>query len=222
MVASGAVPLAAALCFILVPYLQARRMRRAEHVPLPNDACVACDSSDIEVLAPQVIRCRACGFIGGDGVAEWHRCRRVERVERMPSEQRRRGALEALRDARSNLGEAEALLKAATTASLVDIAGLSLDRGEAKQSSWGAAIRHMRTAQQLTTEASELIRTITLRDATHDLDHNALLMSLDTAWLTDGLIVDIAAHLRIKKACTQLQEMSASVEKLRAHLSKQD
>jgi len=150
-------PAAVGLCFALVPIYRARKMRAVERMRLPTDACIACGARDLERVAPEVFRCQRCGFVGGEGMPALQRQLRLQKIEQLTHEQRRLFAIENLREARLALSSAETLLDDAASGSLVDMAGLSFDRGQAKQESFAAAARHISTAQALGMEAAEAI-----------------------------------------------------------------
>lgn len=197
---------------------KARRMREAANAPLSQDACMACGSPDVEQIAPEVIRCRRCGFIAGDGVAAWQRQCRLHANEQLTPAARRTLALEKLRDARLNAESASSSLDDAVSASALDIAGLALDRGRDKQQALGSAAWHMRLAHQLTLEAAETLEAVLTLDAPFALEDNAVLLGLDTGWLTDGLAVDLAVHARIKRARVQLSALQEHIDALSKQL----
>ena len=69
--------------------------------PSPGDdgGCVACGSTDLEVVAPGVYVCRACGYEGGDGRPAWERDRRQAEWASRPWPERVTAARTAVRDA---------------------------------------------------------------------------------------------------------------------------
>ncbi len=202
----------------LVPHYKARRMQAAADEPLPSDECVACGSRDVEVVASGVIRCRLCDFLSGEGIAAWNRARRLQELARLSPEERRAHAIDQLRQARRALTEAERALDAAASASVADIAGFSVDRGAEKQTDFVAALRHMSMAQNLASEAAECARIRAPISGVADIADSSLLLALDTAWLTDGWIVDCEAHARIGDARSQLREIEYATETLLGRL----
>lgn len=200
--------------FGLQPWLRARRMRAAGDAELPADECAACGSRDVQPVAPAVIRCRACGFVGGEGVPAWHRQARRAQLDKLSPEARRRLARDNLREANLQLELARTSLDQAVGASRTDLAGLAFDRGEEKQNALAAALRHMQSAHVLGTEAVEAVRLAIDVSEPMDLEQSGLLRSLDTAWLTDGIFPDLAMHLKIRKVQAQLGEMQRTVDRL--------
>jgi ribosomal protein L37AE/L43A len=200
--------------FGLQPWLRARRMRAAGDAELTADECAACGSRDVQPVAAAVIRCRACGFVGGEGMAAWHRQARRARLEKLSPEARRRLALDKLREANLQLELARTSLDQAAGASRTDLAGLAFDRGEEKQNALAAALRYMQSANVHATEAVEAVGLATEVSEPMDLEQSGLLRSLDTAWLTDGIFPDLAMHLKIRKARAQLGEMQRAVNRL--------
>ncbi len=173
--------------FGLQPWLRARRMRAAGDAELPADHCVACGSRDVEPVAPAVIRCRACGFVSGEGVPAWHRQARRAKLNRWTPEARRRFALDSLREANQQLELAQTSLDQAAAASRIDLAGLAYDRGEEKQNALAASLRYMQSAHVLATEAVEALGLAVEVGEPMDLEQSGLLRSLDTASSTDGI-----------------------------------
>ncbi len=173
-------------------------------------------------IAPAVLRCQACSFVSGAGVTAWRRRRRAESIQRASPEERMASAVTDLREARSLLMVAQALLNDAASRSKWDIAGLAMDRGKAKQSSFGSAVRHLRNAEDLANDAFALLKTGDPIEA-RDLDTSPLLFGMDTAWLTDGLIPNVAVHLRIGEARTRaartLERVEASLASLESRVS---
>ena len=53
---------------------------KAEATP----SCVACESKDLEMLAPQAYRCNGCGYEGGEGWATLQQARKLSRLEALP------------------------------------------------------------------------------------------------------------------------------------------
>ena len=153
-------------------------------------------------------------------MASWQRRTRVERLAALPPEDRLALAKEGLQQARLELLSAQALLDDARSLSVLDILGLAIDRGRGKQSSAGAAARHVRTAQQLVTEALEAWPLGVAVGEPADWDTDAVMLEADTAWLTDGLATDIAAHMRIRRARRQVPAMLSRIEELLSSLSR--
>src|SRR5262245_29148002 len=175
------VPTAIATWFGLLPYFKLRRMRAAERAALPSDECLACGSRELDRVAQGVARCRACGFVGGPGMVARQRERRLEALRRLTPAQLRALALTKLCEAQRLLPEAQESIEDAAKRSIVDIVGLSPDRGVEKLNSFGVAVRHMRTAYLLATEAAEAVQLEPASSEPDALQDSALLVSLDTA-----------------------------------------
>jgi len=177
-------PAIVGLWIALVPIRKAYRMRRAEDEPASDAARTT--------LQPRL---------------------GMEAIHLMPTEQRLASAARDLREAHATLVAAEALLKDAVSLSRWDIAGLSFDRGRAKQSSLGAAARQMRTAQRLTEDAVQTLHMSGPKERI-EFDESSLLLDLDTAWLGDGLITGVEIHRQIEKARQQASRMLLRIEEL--------
>lgn len=57
----------------LVRLFEETRDSAASGTPVGEGCCVACGSDDVEILAPGVYVCRACGYQGGENRAAWER-----------------------------------------------------------------------------------------------------------------------------------------------------
>jgi hypothetical protein len=94
--------------FVVFGWLYRRRAARAFRA---EAHCVACDGTDLEVLAPDVYACKACGYEGGEGRGAHVRERRNASFRRMDPVQRRKTGRRDLREARtlllSGLGDLE-------------------------------------------------------------------------------------------------------------------
>ena len=74
-----------------------------------GDVCVVCESADLEALAPDAYRCRACGHEGGDGYAAWQDVQTRARYDDWTVAQLREHAEAQLNEVRSTLVGAPAL-----------------------------------------------------------------------------------------------------------------
>jgi hypothetical protein len=143
------------------------------------------------------------------------RCALRVRDVRPSHEERIAAAASDLREARLILMTAQSLLNDAASRSKWEIAGLSMDRGRAKQSSFGAAVRNLRNAEDLANDAFELLSVHGPHEPL-ELDANPILLEMDTAWLTDGVIPNVAIHRHIKEA---QKRMSRVLERIEASLA---
>ncbi len=220
MLAVALLPGAIGLWIFAVPVLKAHRMRRAGEDSDEVGACIACGAGDLEAIATEVFRCPRCGFVSGSGVVAWRRRLHRESLDRATAEERIASAAADLQEARRGFMAAPSLLGDAARRSARDILGLSLDRGRTKLNSFGAAMRTMRDAADLASEAFERLGTDPSIPAIEG-DANALLLGMNTAWLTEGLLPDVAVHLRIRKAsrhaATALQRVEAALASLQGH-----
>jgi hypothetical protein len=136
---------------------------------------------------------------------------RRESMSGASPEERVAAAARRLREARLTLLSAQALLTDAASRSKWDIVGLSLDRGRDKQSSFGAAVRSLRNAEDLANDAFALLKGNPFAEPL-EFDTSPVLWDMDTAWLTDGLIPNVAMHIRIERARTCANRMLERVE----------
>jgi ribosomal protein L37AE/L43A len=211
-------PAAVGFWVFVVPVYRAYRMRLAGAKAEAGEACPACGNEDFEPIGPEVFRCKKCGMVSGDGVVARRRQLRKESIQRTPPGERIAAAESALREARLILVSAQSLLNDAAARSKWDIAGLSMDRGQAKQSSFGAAVRDLRNAEELANDALELLDSARLGEPL-ELDTSPVLLGMDTAWLTDGVIPNVAIHLRIEEARKRASRMLERVEALLASVA---
>jgi hypothetical protein len=65
--------------------------------------CLACDSTELEILGPRAYRCSTCGHEGGEGLPEWLAARKRAEIVAMSAEQRLALALRHLEGARNLL-----------------------------------------------------------------------------------------------------------------------
>jgi hypothetical protein len=204
-----------------VPVLKAYRMRRAGAKDDTGSTCPACGAGDLEEIAPQVFRCRGCGFVSGGGVEARRRQLRTEAMQRAPLDERIAVAAGDLREAKRALIAAQSLLSDAASRSKWDILGLSLDRGEDKQSSFGAAVRGMRNAEDLAKDAVEILKAAPWTGSV-ELDPSPLLLGLDTAWISDEWLGDVAMHLRIGRARKSAASLLERIEGLLVQLERHE
>lgn len=204
-------PAAVGFWVFVVPVYRAYRMRLAGAKAETGDACPACGNEDLEPIGPEVFRCKKCRLVSGEGAAARRRQLRKEAIQRSPPGERIAAAASALREARLILIGAQSLLNDAASRSKWDIAGLSMDRGQAKQSSFGAAVRSLRNAEELANDALELLGSGRPGEPL-ELDTSPVLLGMDTAWLTDGVIPNVAIHLRIEEAQKRASRMLERVE----------
>lgn len=194
-----------------------RRMRLAESEPLPCDVCLACGEREVEEIAPQVVRCLACGFVGGQGMAAWQRKRREEELVALAPEARTALAREKLREAQDTLDTAEQLLNQAWSASWTDLLGFSFDRGVEKQNALMGGLAQMSVAELMLDEGAWLLDSFRAHPVFNDAP-NPWLMALDTGWFTDSWWIDWAVHRRIKRARAQLRGVREQAEALKARV----
>ncbi|MCA9712503.1 MAG: hypothetical protein KDK70_42130 [Myxococcales bacterium] len=79
-----------------------RWLRHRRYLRLLRDTsrCAACQGDALTMLAPDVYRCDACGYEGGEGRGARARARREASLQAMDHRQRRESALGDLREAR--------------------------------------------------------------------------------------------------------------------------
>jgi hypothetical protein len=205
------------LCIALlssVPFYRAWRMHRAGSEPLSDDVCVACHSVDLTKLVPAVYRCNKCGFEGGSGLVAYRRAERLARIDAMDPSARYESAIGDLRESRLALLAADGLLDNATVMSVVDVMNLDqgLDRGQTKQSVVAAAALQLRRAGNAIEQASTKLRHQVVGGPVN-ADLSSLEMLLDSSLFSDGLLVDLASHLRIENLKDETQRALRSVER---------
>jgi hypothetical protein len=124
------------------------------------------------------------------------------------------GAVEAVRrleEARLLLYAAESLLNDASSGSIWDILGLSMDRGQAKQSSFGAGVRKLREAEDLAYRAFGQLRQGEGREPL-ELDTDPVLLGMATAWVTHGPSTSLGVQRRVAQARRRARDLLARVE----------
>jgi hypothetical protein len=180
-----------------------RAMQAAEAEALPTDLCIACGERQLEPVAPQVVRCLACGFVGGDGMAAWQRARLAQQVARLTAPERAVLTHSKLEQAAASLETAHELLDQAWRMSWFALLGLS-DRGAERVNALMGGLAQMQVAQLLLDEASWLLAGAGTPPVP-DLDKSPLRMALETGQLADRWFMTWAVHWRIKQARQELQ-----------------
>ena len=133
------------------------RMNRATKESSTGDSCVACEGTDVELLAPQTYRCNACGHEGGDGWSAYNTTLRHASFARMSVSDRRDSAREDLLEARLLLSSGIGDLDRSHTEGTLDTFGL---HGVSDSSTLGegtAKIESMRAGVELVNEAQDHI-----------------------------------------------------------------
>jgi hypothetical protein len=196
------------------------KMGNAAREHSTGDSCVACDSNDVTMLAPQAYRCNKCGHEGGDGYASWQQGRREEAIRRMPPEKRRAGARMDLVQARDQLNGVIGDLHAASTMSALDIAGFGGSSYAGTDGEGGEKQKLVTTATQGLLEARNLVDDARVKLG---IDMDTSLAETDkqggyALWAADlhfdGLLVDLAYHAKIERMNQETRSMLEMVEEV--------
>lgn len=99
---------------------QERHNRRVHETQADDDACAACDSAIIEMLALGVYRCTECGHTGGSRYSEWYAQKTRDKQMQWSPQRRRSTAAALLRDVALTLTSLEGDIEAALRASKLD------------------------------------------------------------------------------------------------------
>ncbi len=68
-----------------------------------GDRCVACDSTELDILGPQAYRCQMCDYEGGDGYADYQRSLEREQYRDLDVPELQRRAMSILEEGRLKL-----------------------------------------------------------------------------------------------------------------------
>jgi hypothetical protein len=78
-----------------------------------GDACIACDSTELDVLAPGVYRCLSCRYEGGENRQDFERLEKLEALRSLPDDERHDRAVALVENARLGLIAARGDVRAA-------------------------------------------------------------------------------------------------------------
>lgn len=200
------------LLILAVALWRAKKLKDAMKAPVRDDICVACNSSNLSILGPNVYRCKECGYEGGSGVAALRDAARAKKVDAMSPEDRRAAGLKDLEEARILLLGCEGIMANAAALSRQDMLGFAREDGVHKQRELAHAIGEMMAAEKLVASA-RLKLGDTLDEAAHqafEVDFASSEFFIDTA--ADNIFADIAVHSKIKKAAKRAEAMLNGVE----------
>ena len=194
----------------------AKKLKRAASEGSSGEVCVACDSKDVTVLAPQAYRCNLCGHEGGDGYGQYKKQLRHASFERLSPEERRKGAQTDLMEARRLLLSAIGDLRNALVSSGFDMAGLGggfgTGEGNEKQSAMTSAMGFMLEAQNRAEDAKAKMKLYLETDMASTEE-----MGSYTAWSADlyfdNIFTDLNVHSKITRAQQEANRMVAVIEK---------
>lgn len=194
--------------------IQSWRMGNALRADIADDRCVACDSTDIDKVADDAYRCRACGYEGGPGWARMQQEKAAARAAALPPAQRKKEAIQLLSEARTLLLGAKGTMSGALSASRQDMLGLGGDQGRAGDLSekWGM----VNTAMADVAEARNLVKkaSMRLRDGIpgfgDDDDPTVGANILDRH--VDGIAMDLMAHGQIGQMAGHVDGLLGAVE----------
>jgi hypothetical protein len=134
--------------------------------------CLACESTDLEVLAADAYRCSSCGHEGGEGLPAWYAAREKAKIEAMSPAERldlaHRSLSEAqglmtgasLRGGEGNFNGGDVVIAAAAVTSAVAGAAVGFylssnsDRKEEQQRVLGQAFRDLLESEHLLDRAA--------------------------------------------------------------------
>lgn len=196
---------AAGAVSVLVPWWRSRRLVLAERVEVPLDHCVACGGERLDRPAPDVVLCRACGFLGGPGAARHRAASYSQEIERWSPERRREAARQDLESALLLLHRVEALIQEAREQAGHDRAGTTL--GSDKHRAIADALLQLRNAHELVASAGRMLESAPFAGEAPDGALAALDRFLDESPFTDGWLTDRVGELRIQEASRHLREL---------------
>lgn len=196
------------------------RMSRASREASTGECCVACNSTDVTILAPQAYRCNVCGHEGGDGYGAWQRQNRDAAIQKMPMEQRRQGARRDLLLARDALQGVAGDLAGARNMSAMDIAGIGGTAYAGTDGEGGEKQRLVTTATQGILEARNLVQDARVKlgvqmDTTlaeTDRQDSYALWAADLHM--DNMFTDLAYHAKIERMAQESQRMLTMIEEV--------
>lgn len=196
-------------------WLVGRKMAKAAAEGSSGERCIACDSTDVTVLAPAAYSCNQCSHEGGDGYAAYKRAQRNASFEALSTAERRTGARDDLIEARRLLVSAIGDLTRAAHASGFDMAGmggsLSEGGGGEKQSAFTSATGLLHEARNLIDDAkAKLGKTVDAAMPAADGGDDYLVWSADIYF--DNIFTDIQFHTKIASVSADANRVLKAVE----------
>jgi ribosomal protein L37AE/L43A len=196
--------------------IRAARVRKAMAEDIDSSACIACDSSDLEVLGPGAYRCSACGYEGGDGLSALHEAAEQASVDKLEPAERRKQALAEVRQARDLVLGAQGTLKSSLSHSRGDMMGRQ-SAWEEKQMELTSALGELGRAEALVRRAAMLLDDPAIQVDLSDFDSFSNAFFADIR--ADRFSVDLKVHGEIKRVAGEAEGMLEELEKLVAVLA---
>ncbi|MBW2276195.1 MAG: hypothetical protein JRF63_01815 [Deltaproteobacteria bacterium] len=195
-------------------WLLGRKLAKAAAEGSSGERCIACDSTDVTMLAPAAYCCNECDHEGGDGYAAYKRAKRNASFEAMPTADRRTGARDDLIEARRLLVSAIGDLTRAAHASGFDMAGMGGGLGEGgggeKQSAFISATGLLHEARNVIDDAKAKLGTrVDGEMPAAEGGNDYLVWSADIYF--DNIFTDIQFHTKIAKVSADANRVLEAV-----------
>ena len=195
--------------FVLAWWLRDRRLRASMTAAIDDASCVACGSTDLEVVAEGAYRCMACGYEGGSGRAALQEAAERAAIEKLPMPERRQRARAELEEARDLVLGALGGFRSVLSHSMHDLLGAG-DKGAAKQTELVSCLGELERAAQGVRRASMLLGDDALQVRVPEFD------AFSAAFLGDqrgdALRRDLAVHKDIKRIAAEAELMQEGIE----------
>ena len=138
--------------------IQSVLFARAMHADISDEECIACSATggDLETLAPNAYRCKACGYEGGSGHATWLEQKRTRKLLDVDEDRRRPLARKKLKEAMRLIVSGRGDISSSQSSGALDLMGID---GQALYGGEGnAKYNIMMTAMRAISEAEQLAR----------------------------------------------------------------
>lgn len=193
---------------------QAGLLKAGMNAQIADDECVSCASKDLETIAPEAYRCRACGYEGGVGLVALQDAAADARVDGLSPEHRKREAIADLADAKSVLLAVTGTMQSVLSLSRRDIVGFGTDAGREKQQAFIGALGEMQRAQNSVKAAARKLGWTPGHDPdptqSLGIDFNSAGFALDIC--LDDVFSNLHVHDKIKAADRYAAQMLSAVE----------
>ena len=204
---------------VVTTVVRTQRMNEALRSGSSGDQCTACDSRNVQQLAPGTYRCNDCGYEGGDGYAAYKEGERAAKFANLSPEQVHEQARSKLLNARSLLLSGIGDAKHAQQLSNLDLVGVGSQayggmagEGMEKHNALTAAVGMMLEAQREMKDVQMMTKSPMFADWV-GADMGGVGTGLAAADVHfDNIFADLMAHGRITEVLHRAGGMKKSVD----------
>lgn len=190
-------------------WLRNRRLRASMTAAIDDASCVACGSTNLEVVAEGAYRCVDCGYEGGSGRAALQEAAERAAIEKLPMPERRQRARAEFEEARDLVLGALGGLQSVLSHSMHDMLGAG-DKGAAKQAELVSCLGELERAAHGVRRAAMLLGDDALEVQVPEFDAFAWRFLGDLRG--DALPRDFVVHKDIKRIAAEAELMQEGIE----------